>query len=88
MNITDIDAINRMMKDVDRGLVHIATDYVLGKEPYNMPCGLNQKSTPVEFIEQLDSMVNRISSLLDASISLSLKLGSTASSIKISARQC
>jgi len=34
------------MKDVDGLLVHISTDYVFGKEPYNTPCKEDQKGTP------------------------------------------
>lgn len=34
------------MKDVDGLLVHISTDYVFGKEPYNTPCKEEQKGTP------------------------------------------
>lgn len=35
-----------VMKEVDGLLVHISTDYVFGKEPYNVPCRENQKGTP------------------------------------------
>ena len=34
------------MKEVGGLLVHISTDYVFGKEPYNMPCKEDQKGTP------------------------------------------
>lgn len=34
------------MKDVDGILVHISTDYVFGKEPYNVPCKEEQQGTP------------------------------------------
>lgn len=34
------------IKDVDGLLIHISTDYVFGKEPYNTPCRENQKGTP------------------------------------------
>lgn len=34
------------MKEVDGLLVHISTDYVFGKEPYNTPCKEEQIGTP------------------------------------------
>lgn len=34
------------MKEVGGMLVHISTDYVFGKEPYNTPCREDQKGTP------------------------------------------
>lgn len=34
------------MKEVGGLLVHISTDYVFGKEPYNTPCNEDQKGTP------------------------------------------
>ena len=34
------------MKNVGGILVHISTDYVFGKEPYNTPCNENQTGTP------------------------------------------
>ena len=34
------------MKEVGGLLVHISTDYVFGKEPYNTPCREDQKGTP------------------------------------------
>ena len=34
------------MKEVDGLLIHISTDYVFGKEPYNTPCKEDQKGTP------------------------------------------
>lgn len=88
LDITDVDAVNKMVKDrdvsvivncaaytnVDKAeedvdfaeqlnatavrnlaeaikanggtLIHISTDYVFGKEPYNVPCRENQKGTP------------------------------------------
>lgn len=35
------------MKEVGGLLVHISTDYVFGKEPYNTPCKEDQKGTPM-----------------------------------------
>lgn len=34
------------MKEVNGLLVHISTDYVFGKEPYNSPCKEDQQGTP------------------------------------------
>ena len=34
------------MKEVNGLLVHISTDYVFGKEPYNVPCREDQQGTP------------------------------------------
>lgn len=36
----------KIMKEVDGWLIQISTDYVFGKEPYNVPCGPDQKGTP------------------------------------------
>lgn len=35
-----------VMKEVDGLLIHISTDYIFGKEPYNTPCREDQKGTP------------------------------------------
>lgn len=34
------------MKEVNGLLIHISTDYVFGKEPYNTPCKEDQQGTP------------------------------------------
>ena len=36
----------KAMKEVDGLLIQISTDYVFGKEPYNVPCREDQKGTP------------------------------------------
>ncbi len=36
----------KAMKEVNGLLVHISTDYVFGKEPYNIPCKEDQEGTP------------------------------------------
>ena len=36
----------KAMKEVDGLLIQISTDYVFGKEPYNVPCKENQQGTP------------------------------------------
>ncbi len=35
-----------VMKEANGVLIQISTDYVFGKEPYNVPCGPEQKGTP------------------------------------------
>lgn len=46
LNATAPENLAKVMKDVNGILVHISTDYVFGKEPYNTPCKENQKGTP------------------------------------------
>lgn len=36
----------KVMKEVDGLLIQISTDYVFGKEPYNVPCREEQQGTP------------------------------------------
>ena len=36
----------KAMKEVNGLLIQISTDYVFGKEPYNVPCNSDQKGTP------------------------------------------
>ena len=46
LNATAPENLAIAMKEVDGWLVHISTDYVFGKEPYNTPCKEGQKGTP------------------------------------------
>lgn len=46
LNATAPENLAKAMKEVDGLLVHISTDYVFGKEPYNTPCKEDQKGTP------------------------------------------
>lgn len=46
LNATAPENLARAMKEVDGWLVHISTDYVFGKEPYNTPCKEEQQGTP------------------------------------------
>jgi len=46
LNATAPENLAKAMKEVDGWLVQISTDYVFGKEPYNIPCKENQKGTP------------------------------------------
>ncbi len=46
LNATAPENLAIAMKEVDGILVHISTDYVFGKEPYNMPCKEDQNGTP------------------------------------------
>lgn len=36
----------RTARDCDATLIHISTDYVFGREPYNVPCREDQQGTP------------------------------------------
>lgn len=46
LNATAPENLAIAMKEVDGLLIHISTDYVFGKEPYNTPCKEDQKGTP------------------------------------------
>ena len=46
LNAKAVENLAVAMKEVGGLLVHISTDYVFGKEPYNTPCRENQKGTP------------------------------------------
>ena len=46
LNATAPENLAKAMKEVGGWLIHISTDYVFGKEPYNTPCRPEQKGTP------------------------------------------
>ena len=46
LNATAPENLAQAMKEVGGLLVQISTDYVFGKEPYNVPCKEDQKGTP------------------------------------------
>ena len=46
LNAKAVENLATVMKEVDGLLIHISTDYVFGKEPYNTPCKEDQKGTP------------------------------------------
>jgi len=46
LNATAPENLAIAMKEVDGLLIHVSTDYVFGKEPYNVPCQEDQKGTP------------------------------------------
>lgn len=46
LNATAVRNLAEVAKENDATLIHISTDYVFGKEPYNVPCREDQKGTP------------------------------------------
>ena len=46
LNAKAVENLAIAMKEVGGLLIHISTDYVFGKEPYNTPCKEDQKGTP------------------------------------------
>lgn len=46
LNAVAPENLAKAMKEVNGLLVQISTDYVFGKEPYNIPCKEDQKGTP------------------------------------------
>ena len=46
LNARAVENLAVAMKEVAGWLVHISTDYVFGKEPYNRPCREDQQGTP------------------------------------------
>lgn len=46
LNATAVRNLAEAAKSNDGTLIHISTDYVFGKEPYNVPCREDQKGTP------------------------------------------
>lgn len=46
LNAKAVENLATAMKEAGGLLVHISTDYVFGKEPYNTPCKEDQKGTP------------------------------------------
>lgn len=46
LNATAVRNLAEAVKGNNGTLVHVSTDYVFGKEPYNVPCREDQKGTP------------------------------------------
>lgn len=46
LNATAVRNLAEVAKENGATLIHISTDYVFGKEPYNVPCREDQKGTP------------------------------------------
>ncbi len=46
LNATAPENLAKAMKEVNGLLIQISTDYVFGKDPYNVPCREDQKGTP------------------------------------------
>lgn len=76
------------MKETGGLLVQISTDYVFGKEPYNVPCGPQQKGTPTGVYGTTKLHGEQKSWQAVASMSSSAPHGSTLSLARTSARQC
>lgn len=49
----------KAMKEVDGLLIQISTDYVFGKEPYNVPVILTRRELLLACMEQRSFMVSR-----------------------------
>lgn len=46
LNATAVRNLAEAVRANDGTLIHISTDYIFGKEPYNIPCREDQKGTP------------------------------------------
>lgn len=46
LNAAAPENLAKVMNEAGGLLVHVSTDYVFGKEPYNVPCREDQKGTP------------------------------------------
>ena len=46
LNAKAVEILATAIKENDGVLIHVSTDYVFGKEPYNTPCKEDQKGTP------------------------------------------
>ena len=46
LNAEAVENLAVVMKELGGRLIHISTDYVFGKEPYNTPCREDQQGTP------------------------------------------
>ena len=75
------------MKEVDGWLIQISTDYVFGKEPYNIPCGPDQKGTPTGVYVRLSYIASKKSLQQVAYILSSVQLGYILSLGRTSAKQ-
>ena len=46
LNAAAVENLAWAMRETNGLLIHVSTDYVFGKEPYNMPCKEDQQGTP------------------------------------------
>lgn len=46
LNVEAVANLATIAKEIEGLLIHISTDYVFGKEPYNVPCKEDQQGTP------------------------------------------
>lgn len=75
------------MKEVDGWLIQISTDYVFGKEPYNIPCGPDQKVLLQVYMVRLSYIASKKSLQQVAYILSSVQLGYILSLGRTSAKQ-
>lgn len=59
LNATAPENLAKAMKEVDGLLVHISTDYVFGKEPYNTPAKRIRKVLPQVYMDSPNCMASR-----------------------------
>lgn len=74
------------MKEVNGLLVQISTDYVFGKEPYNVPCKEDQKGTPTGIYGQTKLHGEQLIEKSGCKYVI-IRTGFTVSSARTSARQ-
>lgn len=87
LNAVALENLAKAMKEVNSLLVQISTDYVFGKEPYNVPCKEEQKGTPAGVYGETNCTANKKLKLSVVNISLSTQHGYIVNLAKTSVRQ-